>query len=92
MFVIFHDISLLCFVVFSDILREFNPSVTGFSKGICNETSPDAYFNQAVPGAKSGSVILITSSILNKTFLNPPPQKKSFPAEICRSRCAPLWT
>lgn len=60
----------------SDILREFNPSVTGFSKGICNETSPDAYFNQAVPGAKSGSVFLITSSILNKTYLNP---SKSFP-------------
>eukprot|EP00066_Takifugu_rubripes_P028606 XP_011617872.1 PREDICTED: phospholipase B1, membrane-associated [Takifugu rubripes] len=40
----------------SDILREFNPSVTGFSKGICNETSPNAFLNQAVPGAKSGDM------------------------------------
>lgn len=64
----------------SDILREFNPSVTGFSKGICNETSPNAFLNQAVPGAKSGSVIVITSSSLNKTLIkrqlpNFPPQR-----------------
>lgn len=64
----------------SDILREFNPSVTGFSKGICNETSPNAFLNQAVPGGKSGSVIYITSSTLNKTILkrqlqNFPPQR-----------------
>ncbi|XP_029688889.1 phospholipase B1, membrane-associated isoform X1 [Takifugu rubripes] len=39
-----------------NILREFNPSVTGFSKGICNETSPNAFLNQAVPGAKSGDM------------------------------------
>uniref|UniRef100_H3DIM1 Uncharacterized protein n=1 Tax=Tetraodon nigroviridis TaxID=99883 RepID=H3DIM1_TETNG len=39
-----------------NILREFNPSVTGFSKGICKETSPNAFLNQAVSGATAGGI------------------------------------
>ncbi|KAI1895188.1 hypothetical protein AGOR_G00103740 [Albula goreensis] len=36
-----------------NILREFNPFLTGFSEGIADENSPKAYLNQAVPGANS---------------------------------------
>ncbi|XP_077586998.1 phospholipase B1, membrane-associated [Stigmatopora nigra] len=36
-----------------NILREFNPSLTGFSQGIGKEDSPAAFLNQAVAGAKS---------------------------------------
>ncbi|KAM4723441.1 LOW QUALITY PROTEIN: phospholipase B1, membrane-associated-like [Anableps anableps] len=36
-----------------NILREFNPSLTGFSTGIGNQDSPGAFLNQAVPGAQS---------------------------------------
>uniref|UniRef100_A0A8P4GK60 Phospholipase B1, membrane-associated n=1 Tax=Dicentrarchus labrax TaxID=13489 RepID=A0A8P4GK60_DICLA len=42
-----------------NILREFNPSLTGFSEGIGNEDNPKAFLNQAVAGAKSGSVIQV---------------------------------
>ncbi|XP_037097370.1 phospholipase B1, membrane-associated isoform X1 [Syngnathus acus] len=39
-----------------NILREFNPSLTGFSQGIGKQGSPAAFLNQAVAGAKSGDV------------------------------------
>ncbi|XP_076605074.1 phospholipase B1, membrane-associated [Chaetodon auriga] len=39
-----------------NILREFNPSLTGFSVGRGSETSAKAFLNQAVPGAKSGDM------------------------------------
>ncbi|KAA8577920.1 hypothetical protein FQN60_018771, partial [Etheostoma spectabile] len=39
-----------------NILREFNPSLTGFSEGIGNENSHQAFLNQAVAGAKSGDM------------------------------------
>lgn len=82
---------IFLFLWLSDILREFNPLVTGFSKGVGPETSPNAFLNQAVPGAKSGSVIFFTSSLLNAFNLLRYLQKPSS-AEICWSRCAPLWT
>ncbi|XP_062378247.1 phospholipase B1, membrane-associated isoform X2 [Sardina pilchardus] len=36
-----------------NILREFNPSVVGFSLGTGSENSPKAFLNQAVPGANA---------------------------------------
>uniref|UniRef100_A0AAQ6IS46 Phospholipase B1, membrane-associated n=1 Tax=Anabas testudineus TaxID=64144 RepID=A0AAQ6IS46_ANATE len=39
-----------------NILKQFNPSLTGFSEGIGDENSPKAFLNQAVPGATSRSV------------------------------------
>ncbi|XP_070834676.1 phospholipase B1, membrane-associated [Chaetodon trifascialis] len=39
-----------------NILREFNPSLTGFSVGRGSENSAKAFLNQAVPGAKSGDM------------------------------------
>ncbi|XP_017266887.1 phospholipase B1, membrane-associated isoform X2 [Kryptolebias marmoratus] len=40
-----------------NILREFNPSLTGFSEGVGSEDSPGAFLNQAVPGAVSGDMV-----------------------------------
>ncbi|KAH0505598.1 Phospholipase B1, membrane-associated [Microtus ochrogaster] len=37
----------------TDILREFNPSLKGFSVGTGRETTANAFFNQAVAGAKA---------------------------------------
>lgn len=36
-----------------DILREFNPSITGYSVGQGSENSALSFLNQAVPGATS---------------------------------------
>ena len=41
------------FLVFIDMLREFNPSLKGFSVGKGSESSSGAYLNQAVPGAQA---------------------------------------
>lgn len=43
----------------ADILREFNPSLIGFSEGIGKAKT---FLNQAVAGAKSGSVNFFTLS------------------------------
>ncbi|OCT77503.1 hypothetical protein XELAEV_18028595mg, partial [Xenopus laevis] len=37
----------------SDILREFNPLLTGFSTGTGNKTVHNSFLNEAVPGAKA---------------------------------------
>lgn len=42
------------FLVFPDILREFNPSLKGFSVGTGKESSPGAFLNQAVAGNVAG--------------------------------------
>lgn len=39
--------------VFSDILKHFNPNVTGYSSGIGKQDTPQAFLNQAVAGAKT---------------------------------------
>ncbi|XP_059208658.1 phospholipase B1, membrane-associated [Centropristis striata] len=40
-----------------NILREFNANLTGFSEGIGNQDSSQAFLNQAVAGAKSGDMV-----------------------------------
>ncbi|XP_031165581.1 phospholipase B1, membrane-associated isoform X2 [Sander lucioperca] len=49
-----------------NILREFNPSLTGFSEGIGNENSRQAFLNQAVAGAKSGDMELQVRVLVDK--------------------------
>ncbi|XP_044229893.1 phospholipase B1, membrane-associated [Thunnus albacares] len=49
-----------------NILREFNPSLTGFSQGIGNENSPMAFLNQAVAGAKSGDMVRQVRILVDK--------------------------
>ncbi|XP_028251819.1 phospholipase B1, membrane-associated-like [Parambassis ranga] len=49
-----------------NILREFNPSLAGFSKGIGKEDSPAAFLNQAVAGAKSGDMVRQVRILVDK--------------------------
>ncbi|MEQ2283350.1 hypothetical protein AMECASPLE_010326 [Ameca splendens] len=49
-----------------NILKEFNPSVTGFSTGIGNNDSPGAFLNQAVPGAQSVDMVQQVRTLVAK--------------------------
>ncbi|TNN43879.1 Phospholipase B1, membrane-associated [Liparis tanakae] len=40
-----------------NILREFNPSLTGFSEGTGGQDAPQAFLNQAVAGATSSDLV-----------------------------------
>lgn len=85
----------------ADILKEFNPSLTGFSVGIGNENSPKAFLNQAVAGAKSGSVFTFWSLIFktlvelrshqNKHYQNITIKSCFVFAAIWNNRCASWW-
>ncbi|XP_045664850.1 phospholipase B1, membrane-associated [Ursus americanus] len=47
------DHNLSSVTTLANILREFNPSLRGFSVGTGNENSPGAFLNQAVAGARA---------------------------------------
>lgn len=47
------SVSLLDFLVFSDILREFNANLTGYSTGTGGPNEPNSFLNQALPGAQA---------------------------------------
>ncbi|KAF7201575.1 phospholipase B1, membrane-associated isoform X2 [Nothobranchius furzeri] len=49
-----------------NILKEFNPSLTGFSKGVGNQNSPAASLNQAVAGARSGDMVRQVRALVDK--------------------------
>ncbi|XP_073339779.1 phospholipase B1, membrane-associated-like [Pagrus major] len=49
-----------------NILREFNPNLTGFSEGIGKEDSPQAFLNQAVAGAKAGDMVRQVRVLVDK--------------------------
>ncbi|XP_076798379.1 phospholipase B1, membrane-associated isoform X3 [Arvicanthis niloticus] len=49
----------------ANILREFNPSLKGFSVGTGNENTPGASFNQAVAGAKSDGLAAQAQKLVN---------------------------
>ncbi|GCC30715.1 hypothetical protein chiPu_0009169 [Chiloscyllium punctatum] len=48
----------------SDILREFNPSLVGYSTGTGLEDTPQAFLNQAVTGAESGELMSQVKSLV----------------------------
>ncbi|XP_052042292.1 phospholipase B1, membrane-associated-like [Apodemus sylvaticus] len=48
-----------------NILREFNPSLKGFSVGTGKETSAGAFFNQAVAGAKSDGLVAQANKLVS---------------------------
>ncbi|PWA16559.1 hypothetical protein CCH79_00004758, partial [Gambusia affinis] len=54
-----------------NILREFNPNVTGFSTGIGNQNSPGAFLNQAVPGAQSVDMVHQVRTLVAKMKNDP---------------------
>ncbi|CAG09206.1 unnamed protein product, partial [Tetraodon nigroviridis] len=45
--------SIVIIFVVTDILKHFNPNVTGYSSGIGKQDTPQAFLNQAVAGAKT---------------------------------------
>ncbi|KAM9341551.1 phospholipase B1, membrane-associated-like [Symphorus nematophorus] len=49
-----------------NILKEFNPTLTGFSEGMGKEDSPQAFLNQAVAGAKSGDMVRQVRILVDK--------------------------
>ncbi|XP_029350194.1 phospholipase B1, membrane-associated-like [Echeneis naucrates] len=49
-----------------NILKEFNPSLTGFSQGISKEDDPKAFLNQAVPGAQSSDMVQQVHILIDK--------------------------
>ncbi|XP_026537464.1 phospholipase B1, membrane-associated [Notechis scutatus] len=49
----------------ANIIREFNPSLVGFSIGKGKEDKPNSYLNQAVSGAESDTLILQTRKLIN---------------------------
>ncbi|XP_032071945.1 phospholipase B1, membrane-associated [Thamnophis elegans] len=49
----------------ANIIREFNPSLVGFSIGNGKENKPNSYLNQAVSGAHSGEMIQQTRKLIN---------------------------
>nr|XP_019590876.1 PREDICTED: phospholipase B1, membrane-associated isoform X2 [Rhinolophus sinicus] len=50
------DHNLSSVVTLANLLREFNPSLKGFSVGTGKENSPGAFFNQAVAGERAGGL------------------------------------
>uniref|UniRef100_A0A087YCB0 Si:ch211-214p16.3 n=1 Tax=Poecilia formosa TaxID=48698 RepID=A0A087YCB0_POEFO len=54
-----------------NILREFNPNVTGFSTGIGSQDSPGAFLNQAVPGAQSVNMVEQVRTLVAKMKNDP---------------------
>ncbi|XP_030575099.1 phospholipase B1, membrane-associated [Archocentrus centrarchus] len=60
------DENITTVTTLANILREFNPSLTGFSKGISGADTPAAFLNQAVPGAKSGDMVQQARILVDK--------------------------
>ncbi|KAM4625850.1 phospholipase B1, membrane-associated-like [Polymixia lowei] len=60
------DANITTVTTLPNILKEFNPLLTGFSEGIGNEDKPQAFLNQAVAGAKSGNMVEQVRVIVNK--------------------------
>ncbi|CAL9687067.1 unnamed protein product [Knipowitschia caucasica] len=54
-----------------NILKEFNPNVTGFSVGQGKQTEPKAFLNQAVAGAKAGDMVEQVRVVVNKMKTDP---------------------
>ncbi|XP_058018517.1 phospholipase B1, membrane-associated [Ahaetulla prasina] len=59
------DENLRTVTTLANIIREFNPSLVGFSIGKGDEDTPNSYFNQAVAGATSDDIIHQTRRLIN---------------------------
>ncbi|XP_004082532.3 phospholipase B1, membrane-associated [Oryzias latipes] len=60
------DENLTTVTTLPNILREFNPALTGYSTGTGNKDSPNAFLNVAVPGAKSDDMVTQVRSLVEK--------------------------
>ncbi|RVE57408.1 hypothetical protein OJAV_G00215900 [Oryzias javanicus] len=60
------DENLTTVTTLPNILKEFNPAVTGYSTGTGNKDSPNAFLNVAVPGAKSDDMVTQVRTLVDK--------------------------
>ncbi|XP_036449109.1 phospholipase B1, membrane-associated [Colossoma macropomum] len=60
------DSSLSSVTTLPNILRQFNPSLTGFSTGEGKATSTQAFLNQAVAGAKSEDLVTQARALVTR--------------------------
>ncbi|XP_072543548.1 phospholipase B1, membrane-associated-like [Salminus brasiliensis] len=60
------DSSLSSVTTLPNILREFNPSLTGFSTGRGKATTTRAFLNQAVAGAKSEDLVSQARALISR--------------------------
>ncbi|XP_028809294.1 phospholipase B1, membrane-associated-like [Denticeps clupeoides] len=65
------DNNLSSVTTLPNILRMFNPNVTGFSEGVGKETSGQAFLNQAVPGATSKTIKSQVQALVNRMKTDP---------------------
>ncbi|XP_043118248.1 phospholipase B1, membrane-associated [Puntigrus tetrazona] len=60
------DENLTTITTLPNILREFNPSITGYSVGKGDENSAKSFLNQAVPGAKSDDIVTQAHAVVKR--------------------------
>ncbi|XP_026116893.1 phospholipase B1, membrane-associated-like [Carassius auratus] len=60
------DENLTTITTLPNILREFNPSLTGYSLGKGSENSERSFLNQAVPGAKSDDMVTQAHAVIKR--------------------------
>ncbi|XP_072407470.1 phospholipase B1, membrane-associated [Chiloscyllium punctatum] len=58
------DENITTVTTLTNILREFNPSLVGYSTGTGHEDTPQAFLNQAVTGAESGELMSQVKSLV----------------------------
>lgn len=65
------DANITTVTTLPNILKEFNPNVTGFSVGQGKQSHPNAFLNQAVAGAKSRDMVGQVRIVVDKMKTDP---------------------
>ncbi|KAK2878753.1 hypothetical protein Q8A67_019544 [Cirrhinus molitorella] len=65
------DKNLTTVTTLPNILREFNPSLTGYSLGKGGENSAQSFLNQAVPGAKADDMVKQAQAVVKRMKEDP---------------------
>ncbi|ROJ78948.1 Phospholipase B1, membrane-associated [Anabarilius grahami] len=60
------DENLTTITTLPNILREFNPSLTGYATGKGGENSAQSFLNQAVPGAKADDMVSQARAVIKR--------------------------
>ncbi|XP_026857456.2 phospholipase B1, membrane-associated [Electrophorus electricus] len=60
------DRNLSTVTTLPNILREFNPALLGFSEGKGTQSTPQAFLNQAIAGAKSSDMLKQAKALVNR--------------------------
>ncbi|XP_056623968.1 phospholipase B1, membrane-associated isoform X1 [Triplophysa dalaica] len=65
------DKNLTTVTTLPNILKEFNPSLVGYSLQTGSENSAGSFLNQAVPGAKSDDMVMQANAIVSRMKSDP---------------------